>query len=191
MSEERKEPAVLKIIATIIVPITAFLVGMVTQYFISERSLAFQRFTRASDLMLNESAQKNKELRGWSEAVIAQYTKEIVKRERTEPPTVSRPSDAVGIYWVTDAIADDVCLVPKAAREPLPKMFMMDKEKSELVGQDAKLLLMKAFADYSSLEGRYDLIMDILDQTCGFTTRREGGRELQEKKSRGSSGVAK
>src|ERR1700754_4862015 len=120
MASEFKETAPLKIAAMIVIPILTFLGGMGMQYWISERALAFQRFTTASNLLLNETAQKNKELKEWSEMVILRYTKET---NQVEPPKAAKPPvpdpalASKSMYWITDVIVDDVCLVPREARK--------------------------------------------------------------------------
>lgn len=162
-------------IARIAIPILAFFGGMLVQYAIVDRTLAQQEFATATNIAVNEVAQKNDKLREWADMTIERYYAESKRGLEREKREKSLPLETENTFLVSRAIADVVCIYPKNAfDEPYGKFIIdtLDEHPERLRGMDLRILLARTVADYRMLRLQYEGSLKILKESCGFLLRR-------------------
>lgn len=143
----------------IVVPLLTLAVGILIPSLWSSRTLSVQELGIA--LQIRAAPSPTKEATEWADRTIAAYvqsTKETDAARPGQPPAVSE-------------FTKDICLVPARAIIDRPP-FYIDEQGDQLLGQDARIVLMKTINDYRLLAGRYDLLISILRDTCGFQGRK-------------------
>lgn len=142
-----------------IVPLLTLAVGILIPSWWNSRTLSVQELGMA--LQIRGAPSPTKEATEWADRTIAAYI------QSTKEVAASRPGQAP----VVSEFNKDICLVPERAIVDRPP-FYIDEQGEQLKGQDARIVLMRTINDYRLLAGRYDLLIDILRETCGFQGRK-------------------
>lgn len=147
-----------KLISAIVIPTLTLISGALGTAWWTSRTLSVQELALA--IQVSGSEKQTKATSDWANRTIEAYI-------NTKPPD-DLSGDSAGYFVVSKSIAEDVCLFPHQSIEELQPFFLDDVKDDELVGQNAKVLLFKSVAAYADARRRYNMVIKLLRDGCGF-----------------------
>lgn len=144
-----------------IIPLLTLIIGALSTAWWTSKTLSVQELALA--IQVKGSDKQSAVAGGWADRTIAAY----VNTKESDTPAANQDD----FFLVPKSIAEDVCLFPHQSIEDLQPFFLDNIKSDGMIGQNAKLAFFKSVAAYEDARNRYNIVIKLLRDGCGFLPR--------------------